>query len=116
MTTGALRPVILWIVNTAAVISSAMTDYLLANGTNKAPARLAPAHMATWLDARGYRIVRFPGPGSVDPGDAELVARITALIDWPSCELEDDRRAIVRQILSSLSAPAAPCTDIRRVA
>ena len=94
-----------------------MTDYLLANGTNKAPARLAPAHMATWLDARGYRIVRFPGPGSVDPGDADLVARITALIDWPSCELEDDdRRTIVRQILSSLSAPALPCTDFRRVA
>lgn len=45
---------------TAALIGSAMTDYLLAAGTNKAPATGAPAHMAAWLDARGYRIVRSP--------------------------------------------------------
>jgi hypothetical protein len=93
-----------------------MTDYFLANGTNKAPAALAPAHIASWLDSRGYRIVRLPSPGPVDPGDTDLVARIAALIDWESCQHEDDRRAIVRQVLASLSLPPAAHTDIRRAA
>jgi hypothetical protein len=98
------------------MISSAMTDYLLANGTNKAPATLAPAHMAAWLDARGYRIVRSPGPGSTDPGDADLVARIAALIEWRPCEDEDDRHSIVRQVLAAVAARSAAAPDIRRVA
>jgi hypothetical protein len=93
-----------------------MTDYFLANGTNKAPAAQAPAHIASWLDARSYRIVRLPATGPVDPGDQDLVARITALIDWETCEQEEDRRAIVRQILTSLSAPCAAHTDLRRAA
>jgi hypothetical protein len=93
-----------------------MTDYLLANGTNKAPATLAPAHMASWLDARGYRIVRSPDQGPVDPGDPELVARIAALIDWPSGEHEDDRHAIVRQVLAAASNQSDANSDIRRVA
>jgi hypothetical protein len=93
-----------------------MTDYLLANGTNKAPATRAPAHIASWLDARGYQIVRLPDTGPVDPGDAHLVARIAALIDWESCEHEDDRRAIVRQVLAALSIPSAAHPDIRRAA
>jgi hypothetical protein len=93
-----------------------MTDYLLANGTNKAPATRAPAHMASWLDARGYRIVRLPDTGPVDPGDIDLVARIAALIDWESCEREDNRREIVRQVLATISIPSAGHTDIRRAA
>jgi hypothetical protein len=75
--------------NDAAVMSSAVTDYLLANGTNKVPAAQAPAHMAAWLEARGYCIVRCPGPGPADPGDFDLVARIAALIDWRSAADED---------------------------
>jgi hypothetical protein len=93
-----------------------MTDYFLANGTNKAPATLAPAHIASWLDTRGYHVVRLPVAGPVDPGDRDLVARIAALIDWGSCEDEDDRRAIVRQVLSSLSNPSVAPTDMRRAA
>jgi hypothetical protein len=102
-------------VNTAALISSAMTDYFLAHGTNKAPAVQAPAHIASWLDARGYRIVRLPAPGPADPG-ADVVARIAALVDWESCEDDDDRRTIVRQVLSNLPVPAAAHTDARGAA
>lgn len=87
-----------------------MTDYFLANGTNKAPAAMAPAHIASWLDARGYHIVRLPATGSVDPGDVDFVARIAALIDWDAGEDEDDRHAIVRRVLSALH------TDVRRAA
>jgi hypothetical protein len=102
-----------------------MTDYLLANGTNKAPAVRAPAHMASWLEARGYRIVRSPSPGSVDPGDRDLVARIAAGVDWTSGEDpsgdEDGRLSIVRQVLAAVSDRSAPAgsaavTDIRRAA
>lgn len=93
-----------------------MTDYFLANGTNKAPATLAPAHIASWLDNRGYHIVRLPVAGPVDPGDADLVARIAALIDWGSPDQEDDRRAVVRQVLASLAGQAIVGTDIRRAA
>jgi hypothetical protein len=39
-----------------------------------------------------------------------------ALIDWESCEHEDDRRAIVRQVLAALSIPSAAHPDIRRAA
>lgn len=91
-----------------------MTDYLLANGTNKAPALQAPTHMASWLEARGYRIVRSPDLGPVDPGDSDLVARIAALIDWVAPDGdEDSRRSIVRQVLAARSAEV---TDIRRAA
>jgi hypothetical protein len=91
-----------------------MTDYLLANGTNKAPALQAPTHMASWLETRGYRIVRSPGPGPADPGDSDLVARIAALIDWSAAEADEDaRRAIVRQVLAARSAVV---TDLRRAA
>ncbi|GAA5121838.1 hypothetical protein GCM10023320_31250 [Pseudonocardia adelaidensis] len=93
-----------------------MTDYFLANGTNKAPATLAPAHIASWLDSRGYHIVRLPVAGPVDPGDPDLVARIAALIDWRSFEHEDDRLAIVRQILSWLAGPSVTRTDLGRAA
>ena len=89
-----------------------MTDYFLANGTNKAPAAMAPAHIASWLDARGYHIVRLPVAGPVDPGDTDLVARIAALIDWGSDADEDDRRAVVRQVLAALD----PAPHLRRVA
>jgi hypothetical protein len=91
-----------------------MTDYLLANGTNKAPALQAPTHMASWLEARGYLIVRSPGHGSVDPGDADMVARIAAQIDWAAAGRDEEgRRSIVRQVLAARSAAD---TDIRRVA
>jgi hypothetical protein len=100
-------------VNNAALISSAMTDYLLVNGTNKAPAAQAPAHMAAWLEAKGYCIVRSPG---ADPGDFDLVARIAALIDWQSAADEDGRREIVREVLATSSATSAVPTDVRRVA
>jgi hypothetical protein len=93
-----------------------MTDYLLANGTNKAPAAQAPAHMASWLEARGYQIVRSPGPGTADPGDSDLVARIASLIDWESCTDEDGRHEIVRQVLSAVAGRSAVVTDFRRVA
>jgi hypothetical protein len=93
-----------------------MTDYFLANGTNKAPAAMAPAHIASWLGSRGYRIVRLPVPGPVDPSDPDLVARIAALVRWDACENEDDRHAIVRQILTSFCVPFAAPTDIRRAA
>jgi hypothetical protein len=103
-------------VNNAAVIGSAMTDYFLANGTNKAPAVLAPAHIASWLDARGYRIVRLPTTRPVDPGDPDLVARIAALVDWGSPADEDDRHAVVRQVLAAIAASSAAHTDVPRVA
>jgi len=46
--------------DTAAVLGNAMTDYLLAVGARTAPAARALEHMAEWLDAHGYRIVRVP--------------------------------------------------------
>jgi len=46
--------------DTAAVLGNAMTDYLLAVGAKRAPAARAPEHMAEWLAAHGYRIVRLP--------------------------------------------------------
>jgi hypothetical protein len=114
MTTAAAPSVTLVPVNTAAVIGSAMTDYLLASGTNKAPATRAPAHMAAWLHAHGYRIVRSPATGQIDPGDTETVARITGQIDWQAGGDEGGtRRSVVRQVLAALVAGAA---DARKAA
>lgn len=84
-----------------------MTDYLLANGTNTAPAVRAPAHMAAWLEARGYRIVRSPDSRPGGPGDLDVVARIAGLIDWRSAADEDGRREIVRLVLATSGATSA---------
>jgi hypothetical protein len=90
-------------VETAAVIGLAMTDYLLAAGTNKAPATRAPEHMAAWLETRGYRLVRSPATGPADPGDPGLVARIAAAIDWRSLAYDTcTRHAIIRQVLTAV--------------
>jgi hypothetical protein len=46
-------------VNTATVLADAMTDYVLSVGVNRAaPAAGAPEHMAAWLEAHGYHVVR----------------------------------------------------------
>jgi hypothetical protein len=91
-----------------------MTDYLIAVGAKRAPAARAPEHMAEWLVAQGYRIVRVPAgiePG--DPGDADLVDRIAALLGRRSCCRDSaDRCSILRQVL----AAGATRTDVRRVA
>lgn len=68
-------------VDTAALLGDAMTDYLLAAGTKTAPALGAPEHMAAWLRAHGYRIVRTPRKGSADPHNTDLIEQITALAD-----------------------------------
>jgi hypothetical protein len=107
-------------VNTAAVIGDAMTDYLLAAGTNKAPATRAPAHMAAWMRSRGYQVVRSPacGPagGPADPGDPLQIARLAATIDWPAGIDAADRRAIVRQVLLTATTGACVVSDVRQVA
>jgi hypothetical protein len=100
-------------VETAAVIGLAMTDYLLAAGTNRAPATHAPEHMAAWLESRDYRLVRLPG----DRDDADLVSRIAAAIDWRS--VADDasgRQAIIRQVLTAVGIPGGTGTGSPRVA
>lgn len=103
--------------NTAAVIGNAMTDYLLAAGTNKAPANRAPAHMAALLEARGYRIVRSSAALAVDPVDHDEVGRITAAIDWRSADAGDEaRNAIVRQVISAIRFGSTVATERRRVA
>ena len=96
--------------DTAAVLGNAMTDYVLAAGTNKAPAVRAPEHMAAWLAAHGYRIVRTSDIGPVDPSDRD---RIAARIKW-GCVGQDGlgRCSILRQVLRAVAAPA----DVRRVA
>jgi len=91
-----------------------MTDYLLTNGTNRAGAAHAPAHMAQWLEAKGYRLVRSSGP--FDPQDPALLTLIGKLVEWPSCEDEDERRSIVSQVLAAISAVDAATPDIRRAA
>jgi hypothetical protein len=91
-----------------------MTDYLLTNGTNRAAAAQAPAHMAEWLEAKGYRLVRSARP--FDPQDPALLTLIGKLVEWPSCEDEDGRRSIVSQVLSAISAVDAATPDIRRAA
>jgi hypothetical protein len=91
-----------------------MTDYLLTNGTNRAAAAQAPAHMAQWLEAKGYRIVR--SSGSVDPQDPALLTLIGQSVEWPSCEDEDGRRSVVSQVLAAISAVYAATPDICRAA
>jgi hypothetical protein len=92
-------------VDTAAVIGLAMTDYLLAAGTNKAPATRAPEHMAAWLEARGYQLVRSPAGGPADPDDPAQVARIAEAVDWRSVTPDTGaRNAIVRQVLMAAGA------------
>ena len=88
------------------MIGFAMTDYLLAFGTNKAPAARAPDHMAAWLDSRGYKLVRSPA-GPADPDDSAQVARIAAEVDWYSVAYDPGaRHAIVRQVLAAAGAAA----------
>ena len=100
-------------VNTAAVIRAAMTDYLLAAGTNKAPATGAPAHMAAWLESRGYRVVRSPAMRPVEPGERDQLARLVGMIDWPPTHADDEvRRSIVAQVI----AAAAVAVDTPRAA
>jgi hypothetical protein len=116
MTTPGRRSRTLRTVNTAAVIGNAMTDYLLGAGTNKAPANGAPAHMAAWLESRGYRIVRSPVIRPVEQDDLNQVARIVGLIDWhPTDDECGYRRSIVCQVLAAASA-ATVAIDVRRVA
>ena len=91
-----------------------MTDYLLAVGAKTAPAARAPEHMAEWLDAHGYRIVRVPAdiePG--DPDDTDVTDRIAPRIDRRSwCRDGADRCSILCQVLAARAARA----DVRRVA
>jgi hypothetical protein len=111
-------------VDTAGVIADAMTDYLLAQGTKKAPATRAPAHMAAWLEARGYRIVRSPAPRSVgrataprsvDQGDPDEITRIVSSIDWHSTGVASENRGeIVRRLIDAVKAAAAASADRRR--
>ena len=91
-----------------------MTDYLLAVGARVAPAARAPEHMAEWLDAHRYRIVRVPVDIEAgDPGEADLVDLITALIGMRSCCQDGaDRCSILRQALAAGTTRA----DGRRVA
>jgi hypothetical protein len=102
--------------NPAAVIGDAMTDYLLAAGTNKAPATRAPAHMAAWMRSRGYRIVRSAAGGSIDPADPHQVAGIAAAIDWPANINAADRHSIVHLVLLAATAEARAVPDVRQVA
>jgi hypothetical protein len=101
-------------VNAAAVISAAMTDYLLAAGTDKAPATRAPAHIAAWLESRGYRVVRSPALRPVEPGGLDQLARLVGLIDWHTIHADCDvRRSIVAQVIAAAAAvvdtPRAAC-------
>ncbi|GAA1254299.1 hypothetical protein GCM10009609_17090 [Pseudonocardia aurantiaca] len=101
--------------NTAAVIGDAMTDYLLAAGTNKAPANRAPAHMAAWMRSHGYRIVRSP-VDPVDPGDPQQVACIAAAIDWHADIDAAEQHWLVREVLAAATTRPRVVTDIRHVA
>jgi hypothetical protein len=101
-------------VDTTAVLGNAITDYLLAAGAKTAPAARAPEHMAEWLDAHGYQIVRVPSDNETGgPGDADFLDRIAALIDRRSyCPDGAERCLILRHVL----APGAARADLRRVA
>jgi hypothetical protein len=104
-------------VDTATVIANAMTDYLLASGTNKAPATRAPAHMAAWLDARGYRLVQPSAPLPAEQDDRDECARIASAIDWHSADITSEaKREIVRQIVDAVTTAAAVSTDKRQSA
>jgi hypothetical protein len=67
--------------DTAALLGDAMTDYLLAAGTKTAPALGAPEHMAAWLRAHGYRLVRAPRGGPAGRHNTDLIDQITAFAD-----------------------------------
>jgi hypothetical protein len=104
-------------VDTATVIANAMTDYLLASGTNKAPATRAPAHMAAWLDARGYRLVRPPAPRPAEQDDQNEFTRIASSIDWRSAGITSEAKSeIVRQVIDAVTAAATASTDKRQSA
>jgi protein-tyrosine-phosphatase len=95
-------------VDTAAVLGDAMRDYVLAAGTSKAPATRAPEHMAAWLEAHGYQIVRTRGTGPVGPDDRDRLDRIAALINARFAGMDDaDRSWIVRQVLAAVAADRA---------
>ena len=99
------------------MIANAMTDYLLASGTNKAPATRAPAHMAAWLEARGYRLVRPPAPSPAEQGARDEFARIASSIDWHSAGITSEAKSeIVRQIIDVVTAAATVSTDKRQAA
>ena len=104
-------------VNTATVISDAMTAYVLASGTNKAPAAGAPAHVAAWLESRGYRIVRSPALRPVEPGDLDQVTRLVELVNWHSARDDrESRRSVVLQILALAAAAEPAAVDTRMAA
>jgi hypothetical protein len=67
--------------DTAALLGDAMTDYLLAAGTKTAPASRAPEHMAAWLHAHGYRIIRTPRGERAEQHETELIDMIMRLTD-----------------------------------
>jgi hypothetical protein len=98
------------------VLGNAMTDYLLSVGAKTAPAPQAPEHMAEWLDAHGYRIVRVPPdiePG--DPDDTDFTDRIAPLVDRRSwCRDGADRCSILCQV--QVLAAGGTRADVRRVA
>lgn len=99
------------------MIANAMTDYLLASGTNKAPATRAPAHMAAWLDARGYRLVRPPAPHPDEQGDRDELTRIASSIDWHSAGITNEaKNEIVRQIIDAVTSAATVSTEKRQSA
>lgn len=99
------------------MIANAMTDYLLASGTNKAPATRAPAHMAAWLDARGYRLVRPPAPHPAEQDDRNEFTRIASEIDWHSADITSEAKSeIVRQIIDAVTTAATVTTDKRQSA
>lgn len=94
-----------------------MTDYLLASGTNKAPATRAPAHMAAWLEARGYRLVQTPAPRSAGQGDRNEFTRIASSIDWRCAGLSVEAKSeIVHQIIDAVTAAATVSTEKRQSA
>ncbi|MFD1523635.1 hypothetical protein [Pseudonocardia yunnanensis] len=103
--------------DTATVIANAMTDYLLASGTNKAPATRAPVHMAAWLDARGYRLVRPSAPHPAEQEDQNEFTRIASSIDWHSADITSEAKSeIVRQIVDAVTTAATVSTDKRQSA
>jgi hypothetical protein len=104
-------------VDTATVIANAMTDYLLASGTNKAPATRAPAHMAAWLDARGYHLVRPPAPHPAEQGDRNEFTRIASSVDWHSADITSEAKSeIVRQIINAVTTAATMSAEKRQSA
>jgi hypothetical protein len=99
--------------DTAAVLGNAMTDYVLAVGAKRAPAARAPEHMAEWLEAHGYRIVRVPaGIDAADHGDADLADLICADRRRSCCRDGAEPCSILRQVRTA----GATRVNVRRVA